>query len=143
MNKDLKHTIGLVIDIDKGAHMECFDQTDTHAFLKHMYRLIDCDLIDIVYARIGGVNVEIVVDDEGLLKEKRRFSAIRGNETEGFAPWLVGNLIVFGQSDDEYHTGLTEEEAATIYEYLMPTSLFNLKGSDEFFGKYILVQEED
>lgn len=36
--------------------------------LKDYYRLIDCDVIDIVKRCIGGKYYNIICDDEGLLK---------------------------------------------------------------------------
>lgn len=65
--------------------------------LKDYYRLIDCDVIDIVKRCIGGKYYNIICDDEGPLKENIIVSAI---DTER-KPMLVGNLIVAGDTDDE------------------------------------------
>ena len=44
--------------------------------LKDYYRLIDCSTIDIVKRRSAGKYYEIICDDEGLLKENPKISAI-------------------------------------------------------------------
>lgn len=139
---DRKNTIGLVFDIDKGAHCESFDQTDTHAFLKRMYDLIGCDLITITWANINGIECEIVADDEGLLKSDSRISVLMGNDEDGYSPWLVRNIIIFGKGDDDgYHTSVTEEEASAICENIRKTSMFALFGNEDKFGKYVMLKE--
>lgn len=41
---------------------------ETAGGLQEWYRLIKCDLIDIVSRKIGGRYYDIIVDDEGLFK---------------------------------------------------------------------------
>ena len=45
---------------------------ETAGGLQEWYRLIKCDLIDIVSRKIGGRYNDIIVDDEGLFKGGRR-----------------------------------------------------------------------
>lgn len=65
--------------------------------LKDYYRLIGCKLVDIVNLDINGKRYDIVVDDEGILIENPKISAVDDNGK----PMLVGNIIVLGKVDDE------------------------------------------
>ena len=40
--------------------------------LDDYYKFIDCNYVDIIHRRIGDVEVEIVIDDEGALVEKSK-----------------------------------------------------------------------
>ena len=79
--------------------------------LEDYYKFIRCDCIDIVRRKIGDVEVEIVCDDEGLLIDKPKVSAIDVDGT----PALFGNLLVAGgKVIDGELTELTAEEAFEI-----------------------------
>ena len=79
--------------------------------LEDYYKFIRCDCIDIVRRKIGDVEVEIVCDDEGLLIDKPKVSAIDVDGT----PALFGNLLVAGgKVIDGELTELTVEEAFEI-----------------------------
>lgn len=60
--------------------------------LETFYELLQCRCIDIVTRRIGGKIFDIVCDDEGLLTESPRPSAITD---VGGEVMLVGNLMFF------------------------------------------------
>lgn len=88
----------------------CIDPIEVKGELKEYYDLIECSCIDIVSRRIGDTYFDIICDDEGLLKDNPRVSAI---DTEGNV-MLVGNLI-FSHTDDDGETiGVTDEEIAMI-----------------------------
>ena len=78
------------------------------------YNLIGCDYVDIIHRRIGDVEVEIVLDDEGLLVEDPKPSGISVDGT----PMLFGNLLVASGrvTDDGELTELTEEEVDEIMD---------------------------
>lgn len=80
--------------------------------LEDYYNLIGCRTIDIIRRRIGDVEVEIVIDDEGMLVDNPKISAvdITGN------PMLCGNLLVASGrvTDDGELTELTPEEVDKI-----------------------------
>lgn len=82
--------------------------------LDDYYRLIGCRTIDIVHAWIGDVEVNVVLDDEGLLVEKPKVSAIRIDGTKLF----FGNLLIAGGkvTEDGELTELTEEEIDEIMQ---------------------------
>lgn len=82
---------------------------DIEYSLKTLYKLICCDLVDIVVREINGKEFNIVVDDEGLFK-KNRISGF-GVLTE---EKLVGTMLVFGVGDDRDIRGLTKYEEHII-----------------------------
>ena len=76
--------------------------------LQFFDKKIGCDLIDIAVRKIDGKEFNIVLDEEGLLKEDPIVSAIDGNGD----PMLVGNLMFFGGETTEAGelVGLTDAE---------------------------------
>ena len=82
--------------------------------LDDYYKLIGCDYVDIIHRRIGDVEVEIVLDDEGLLVEDPKPSGISVDGT----PMLFGNLLIANGrvTDDGELTELTEEEVDEIMD---------------------------
>lgn len=82
--------------------------------LNDYYKYIACNYVDIIHRRIGDVEVEIVLDDEGALVDKPKVSAIDIDGT----PMLYGNLLVASgrvTADGEL-TELTEAEVNEIME---------------------------
>lgn len=82
--------------------------------LDEYYRLIECELIDIVSRKIGKNYYDIICDDEGLYAPTVRISAV-DNE---FQPMLVGNLIICKSGRDGYEHGLSEAEQAEVLEHI-------------------------
>ena len=82
--------------------------------LDDYYKLIGCRYIDIIHRRIGDVEVEIVLDDEGLLVENPKPSGIDVTGT----PVLFGNLLIASGrvTDDGELTELAEEEIDEIMD---------------------------
>lgn len=76
--------------------------------LQDYYNLIGCGCIDIVTRKIGRKVYDIIVDDEGLLKNDPLISAI----DDLGRVMLVGSLIVCGVADEEGE--LTDLSAADI-----------------------------
>ena len=82
--------------------------------LADYYKLIGCRCMDIIHRKIGDVEVEIVLDDEGLLVENPKPSAISVDGT----PVLYGNLLISSGrvTDDGELTELTEAEVDEIMD---------------------------
>ena len=82
--------------------------------LADYYKLIGCDYVDIIHRWIGDVEVEIVLDDEGVLVENPKPSGI---DVSGI-PVLFGNLLIASGrvTDDGELTELTEEEVDEIMD---------------------------
>jgi len=70
--------------------------------LNDYYKYLECDCIDITTAMVNGNVVNIIVDDEGLMKENPVLSAfyVDENETE-WEGALAGNLLFCGEADEE------------------------------------------
>lgn len=82
--------------------------------LKDYYNLIGCRTIDIVSRKIGDVDVEIVIDDEGALVEHPKVSAV---DIVGDVS-LYGNLLVASGrvTEDGELTELRQDEVDAILE---------------------------
>lgn len=89
---------------------------ETEGGLEEWYRLIKCDLIDIVSRKIGGRYFDIIADDEALLKAGGK---VTGLDTEK-QPMLVGNLVICNyDSETGGETSLTDMDIAHIKEQLV------------------------
>ena len=82
--------------------------------LKDCYRLIGCRTIGIVRRKIGDIDVEIVIDDEGALINNPKPSSV---DIFGEIA-LYGNLLVASGrvTDDGELTELTQDEIDAIKE---------------------------
>lgn len=111
----------ILIDVKKNNTAEI---VDIDFDLETYYNLIGCDIIDIVSRVIGGNDVCIIIDDEGLLKHDPIVSAVSYNRLisgNDLIPELVGNLIITGPVDDDGNlTGLSNQVADFIMNrYIM------------------------
>lgn len=107
MSKNLLRGVLVDVENESASIVEIPDDLD------EFYKILNCDCIDITVRRIGyrKEKFNIVCDDEGLLKEPQKISAIDnlGN------PQLVGNLFIVGTADSEGNlTSLSEDDAAYI-----------------------------
>ena len=89
--------------------------------LQAFYETIDCDIIDIVVREVYEKPFDIIVDDEGLLKEAPIVTAIDAD----FQPMLVGTLIFCHHDSKGNLTSISEEDEralrlATISGYAWP-----------------------
>lgn len=79
--------------------------------LDDFYKFLNCRCIDIINRKIGDMECNLIIDDEGLLNSDPIVSAI---DISG-KPCLVGNiLIASGRTIDGELTELTEEEVQDI-----------------------------
>lgn len=102
---DEKKTLRGVLIGDTFKVMEVADNLDT------WYKLLKCDYIDIVSTKVGDVDVDIVCDDEALLKE----DSICRATTHHHEPALFGRLFVCGRADAEGNlTSLTAEQCEEV-----------------------------
>ena len=80
--------------------------------LQNYYNLIECNSIDIVRRKIGKRYFNIICDDEGMLVDGPKISAISNlGEVR-----LVGNLVICSDmvTEDGDLVGLSDEEAEYI-----------------------------
>ncbi len=104
-----KRIVGVLIDVEK----EMVGQVEIPNDLDAFYKVLNCGCIDIVTRRIGDSKkaYDIVCDDEGLLKETQKISAV---DSAGNAQ-LVGNIFITGMADAEGNlTSMPMDEANYI-----------------------------
>lgn len=78
--------------------------------LQSYYKLLGCDLIDIVSITFNGKSYDVICDDEALLKQPPlSFSVI---SKEGY-PMIAGNILICN-SEGEYETALTTEDVMRL-----------------------------
>lgn len=94
------------------------------------YKMIQCNCIDIVERKIGGKVFDIVLDDEGLLKENPIPSMIEKNGRI----MLVGNLLICHHDNNGNLTSLDKEDKDLIEKNIIPII---------YKGKYLRVVKGD
>lgn len=99
----------LINKYELGCRVVEFEDT-----LSELYRLIDCDCIDITERKIGDNYYDIVCDDEGLLKEDIRFTAFDINDE----PALAGNLLIMNCDDCGELLSLTDSDIENIKSHV-------------------------
>lgn len=100
-----------IIKIDTKGNVTQLD-LDLRNVLEQAYREIECDTVDITPININGIEVDVLVDGEGLLKDNPILTVYINRER-----YFVGNvLLVPGDVDGngDYYRGFTEEELTTI-----------------------------
>ena len=103
--------------------------------LKEYYKLIGCDIIDIVQRKIAGKYYEIICDDEGLLVDAPILSAAWETTKK---PALFGNLLIAGEAVDGELTSITTEDAKAITGSII---LCGRQGSDAIWPIVLLDEE--
>ena len=76
------------------------------------YDLLNCRCFDIVSRKVGNTYFDIYCDDEGLLVDHPRVSAI----DSATHPMLFGNLIFTHGNDEGETVGITDEDVKTIMD---------------------------
>lgn len=99
--------IAVLVDVEKGTWGIIEVENELDAF----YKALGCRCIDITVRRIGNKIVEIICDDEGLLVDSPKISAISNlGEAQ-----LAGNLLIVGRADSEGNlTSLSADDACYI-----------------------------
>lgn len=109
---------GLLIDVENGKVSTQTISKDLYSY----YEILHCDVIDIVARKIGEKVYLIVCDDEGLLKNKPKISAIN----KLGQPMLVGSLfIVNNNQEDDDLSSLTSDDITYIQRYIRMQKTFS------------------
>ena len=97
---------GILVDVKSNI----IDVCEIENSLESYYKILNCDLIDIVSMKIGNKNFDIICDDEGLMKEDITISAIY----DDFTPALVGNLFIVRHDGRGNERSLTNEDVLLV-----------------------------
>ena len=101
---------GLLIDVINGSVTVKTVDKNIYAY----YDLIQCDVIDIVGRKLGDRLYLFICDDEGLLKDNVKITAINSLGQ----PMLVGNLFIVNDDGEDDLSSLTEDDIAYISQYI-------------------------
>ena len=103
-------------------------EIDDRDHLNELYRLLNCNTIDVTYRQFCNNVYAVICDDEGALKECPITSAINFRLNQPIKTDLVGNLIVAGYPDDEGNlTDLDEDQIKEILKTVI-TCEFSVAG---------------
>ena len=83
--------------------------------LDEFYEKLNCRLIDIVKRKIGNKWFSVMCDDEGLLIDAPKISAI---DSAGRGVMFVGNLMFFHNDGKGRLVGLSDDDIAHIKKYI-------------------------
>ena len=112
MSKKTIH--GVLLDTESRTIRETVIEDSLDSFYEHLH----CNAIDIVTRKIGGEYVDIVCDDEALIKENPVLAAV----DEEFSPALFNSLFICGLADEEGElTSLTPEAARAVMDSICYT----------------------
>lgn len=79
-----------------------------------LYKLLNCDCIDITVWKVGKFEYNIVLDDEVLLKDSKIFTAF--NEIN--EPVLVGNLLFCNHDKSGNLMSISDEQIGDLRRHL-------------------------
>lgn len=97
---------GILVDVVKGT----IDKATIDKSLDGYYAALNCRCIDIVSRTVGGKRFLVICDDEGLLKNDIKVSAIAPSGEV----MLVGNLFIVNSDGADDVESLTDEECQHI-----------------------------
>lgn len=82
---------------------------DTDASLKDLYRMCQCECIDVAVRNVRGIPFDFVVDDIGLLVG----SPTTVFDTNGH-PQLVGSVVILRSDDEGDFAGLSDDDISVL-----------------------------
>lgn len=101
--------------------------------LEGYYSLLNCNTIDIVQKSVGGKEFDVIVDDEGLLKDNPVASAFN---KEG-EPILFGNILFCNHDGEGNEASLSEMDIAILQEFTDVAYIVNTDG--ETIGTTVVI----
>ena len=88
--------------------------------LQGYYRLLDCYSIDIQTRKVCGKSFDFICNDEALMVQGARTSAVTTNLEGGLEPMFFGSLLVTGVADENgRQTSLTETDVNLLKRRLI------------------------
>lgn len=101
---------GILVDVKSNI----IDVCEIEKSLESYYKILNCELIDIVSMKIGNRYFDIICDDEGLMKDDINISAIY----DDFTPALVGNILVVRHDGKGNERSLTSNDILLVLEHV-------------------------
>ena len=101
----MRKITGVLIDVKEGTAKK----TTIEKSLDGYYKALDCDCIDIAAREIGGKMFDIILDDEGLLKNDPIMSGVQNGH-----PCFVGNLFIVKYNGRGDVTSLSDDESELV-----------------------------
>ena len=119
----------IVLDVNSQVPLIVDDFGEKQSNLQDLYKYIKCRCVDCVRRKIGDKYFDIWVDDEGLLKEEKKY--LQGYCLNGYEV-LVGNLVIANVDEEGGMIGLTDDEIENILTNVISwKSLFGNVDEDE------------
>ena len=81
---------------------------------EELYKLINCQTIELAYRTLDGKEFMFALDEEGLFVENQRISAV----DRAMKPMFVGSYVVFGLDEDNNPRYLTQEEQEILIKHV-------------------------
>lgn len=118
-SKKTKIIKGILIDTTKPKNeikVYDFEQNENpRENLHNIYKMLDCDCIDVVVRKFGKNVYDIYCDDEGLLKNKQHITAVATfNQNHDLVEQIVGNVFICKHDGEGGMQSLTEKECNEI-----------------------------
>lgn len=96
--------------------------------LDDIYKMLKCEVIDIVERKVGEKCFDFIVDDNGLLKPDRKVAVAVRQKKFGVCEELVGNVFICSHNDDGELLSISEQDI----EYIKKHTAHLIEGADEF-----------
>lgn len=115
---------GVLVNTQSNIIAEYSLEYDKHkngksTFLPKIYSLLNCSTINIISRKFGDLWLDIVVDDEGLLKWNNLPSVYTLNkETRQLLEQIVGNVFVCGHDANGELVSLNDNEIQVVLKQL-------------------------
>lgn len=103
----MRKITGVLVADGKATVVDVDDDLDAY------YKLLDCELIDIVTRRIGGKYYDIICDEEGLFKDDPAVGMV--NEFDGKV-MIVGRLFICQHDGRGNQKSLSQTEIDDVLE---------------------------
>jgi len=110
--KKQKTIKAVLVDTDNGIITPATIKNDLQSFYHHL----DCSTIDIVKRKFNGEWLDLIVDDEGLLKESNRekIAVFTLDKSENVVETIVGNVLIVRHDKDGNTISLKESDYSAI-----------------------------
>lgn len=96
--------------------------------LDEFYKIIECNTIDIVSRKIGGIYYDIICDEEALLKDSPVVSVV----SKDGSPLICGNIIICNSKEGELKS-LSNTDIYNLIKYLGIAKFKDTENKESFY----------